>query len=460
MKRSMDSLGRDSRVWAREEVEMSRLFVIGAAVAIAGSSVASAKEPVSLWFWGAPPNLQEALQTALIDPFNASQDQYELAIEYRNSVDNDVRVSVLAGEGPDLVYTSGPSYIGPFAEAGKLEPLDAYAEQYGWADRLLEPVLNTCFQQGHYYCVPPSLITDGMFYNQALLEENGWAVPTTGEELEAVMQAAQELGLYASVTGNKGWQPVNENYASIFINQIVGPQAFYDILAADGDWTSEAMQHAINESKRYFQSGYLGGEDYFSLNFDQSIALVSQQQAPFFFAPSIGFQWATNYFTGDTAEDFAFAAFPQLNPELPAPIYDIGVAFSLSINTNSPVKDGAAMVLDMILSPDFALRMANVWPGYWGIPLKDFPEDPNATGLTKNFLAAMSDIIAAIDTGNFGYKIGTFFPPATHQIMFEDIEAVWLDEMTAEEMLAKAGETYAKEKADGLTQDYPAPAGR
>ena len=73
------------------------------------------------------------------------------------------------------------------------------------------------------------------------------------------------------------------------------------------------MRNAINESKRWFKAGYLGGNDYFSLNFDQSIALVSQKRSPFFFAPSIGFQWATNYFKGGQAGDFVFAPMPQLD---------------------------------------------------------------------------------------------------------------------------------------------------
>jgi raffinose/stachyose/melibiose transport system substrate-binding protein len=437
---------------------MLRTVISAAAVIAAMTSAAFAKEPITLWFWGAPPNLQDAFQQALVDPFNASQDKYELSIDYNNDVDNNVRVAVLAGQGPDLVYTSGPSYIAPLAKAGALEPLDAYAKKYGWYDKLLKPVLDTCDQLGHLYCMPPGLVSDGMFYNAALLKEKGWAVPKTAAELETEMKAAQADGLYASVTGNKGWQPVNEDYASTFINYMVGPKEFYNILANGGDWDSPAMKAAINESARWFKAGYLGGKDYFSLNFDQSIALLSQKKSPFFFAPSIGFQWATNYFTGAQADDFQFAPFPQLNPDVPYPMYDLGVGFTLSINAHSKVKDGAAEVLNIIFSPDFAKKMAEVWPGYWGIPLKQFPSDPNATGLSKSFITTMTDMTSAIDKGTFGYKISTFFPPATGELMFKDIESVWLGKETADQMLKKAASTYAEEKAKGLTQPYPKPA--
>lgn len=436
---------------------MMRVLLSGVAAGVLMISGATAREPVTLWFWGAPPNLQDAFQTVLVEPFNASQDEYELQIEFLQDVDNDVRTAVLAGEGPDLVYTSGPSYIAPLAKAGVIEPLDAYAEQYGWSDRLLTPVLETCNQLGHLYCMPPALISDGMFYNKALLAEKGWEVPTTMAEVETIMDAAKADGLYASVTGNKGWQPVNENYASIFINNIVGPAKFYDILSTGEGWDSPEMVKAIEESARWFKEGYLGGSDYFSLNFDESISLVSQKRSPFFFAPSIGFQWATNYFADGTAGDFAFAPVPQLDESLPYPIYDIGVAFTLSINSKSDVKDGAAAVLDMIFTPEFASNMADVWPGYWGIPLREFPTNPDATGLTASFLEAMGDMTEAVGEGTFGFKIGTFFPPATSQVMFEDIESVWLDRMTAEDMLAKAAAAYTEEKAAGLVQDLPQP---
>ena len=60
-----------------------------------------------------------------------------------------------------------------------------------------------------------------MFYNKSMLEENGWSVPKNLKQVESIMKAAQAKGFYASVTGNKGWKPVNENYSSIFINNMV-----------------------------------------------------------------------------------------------------------------------------------------------------------------------------------------------------------------------------------------------
>src|SRR5215208_4048631 len=59
------------------------------------------RQPVTMWFWGAPPEHQETMKAVLIDPYNASQDKYELSVEFRNTVDKDISVALAANEGPD-----------------------------------------------------------------------------------------------------------------------------------------------------------------------------------------------------------------------------------------------------------------------------------------------------------------------------------------------------------------------
>lgn len=429
--------------------------VLLATVMMAAPAVA--REKISMWFWGASPAYQQALQDNLVIPFNRSQNQYELQIEYRVSVDNDVRVAAIAGQGPDLVFTSGPSNVMPLAKAGKLEPLDAYDRKYGWTERLLPGLLNTCREAGHLYCLPPSLGALGMFYNKAVLAQNGWSVPRTGKEVEAIMRAAQVKGMYASVTGNAGWQPVNEDYVSIFLNEVAGPDYLYSLLTGHGDWASPQMVRAMIELKRWYQSGFLGGQDYFALGFDSSLELLQKRRAPFMFGPSYIYQWAGTYFRGADADNLGFAPFPQLNPALPYPLYSIGSPLTYSINANSKVKDGAAMVLNAMLSPDYTVAMAKVWPGYWATPLKHFPRDPSARGIAKSYYEAMTAITDEVDKGRFGYDIYGFFPTSSVDILIQDVEAVWVDRESSPEMLRKVGRAFSEKYKRGMVQQVTAP---
>lgn len=419
------------------------------------SGAALAREPVTMWFWGASPAYQEVLKKSLKEPFEAMQSDYSLEIEFRNTVDNDVRVSVMANQGPDLVYTSGPSWVTPMAKAGKLEPLDAYAEKYGWNDRLVAPALASCTTGEHLYCLPPSILADGMFYNKKLLEEHGWPVPKTGEELEKVMLEAQKLGLYASATGNKGWQPVNENYSSIFLNQYVGPANLYKILTGEMSMDAPEVLDAMKNLDRWYKAGFLGGSDYFSLDFDTSLKLLSEGKTPFFFAPDFAYQWAINHFTGDKADDLGWTAFPQMSAGVEYPVYSIGSAFTYSINGASQHKDAAAQVLDIMMSPEFVVSMAKVWPGYWAVPLKDFPSDPDATGVVKAFYDSAKEVSDAVASGNFGYKVQAFFPPATTDVYIKDVESMWLSKTTPEQVVAAAKKEFDKELGRGLVQDIP-----
>lgn len=422
---------------------------------LAGTS-AMARQRVTMWFWGATPRYRATLERNLVAPFNASQNRYTLRIEYRASVDSDVRIALLAGGGPDLIYSSGPGDLVPLSRAGKLAPLEAYDRQYGWSRRLLGPLVSPCRQFGHLICVPMSMQADGMFYSQAVLHRFGWAVPTDVATLENRMRQAMDAGLYASATGNMGWQPINIDYASLFLNEWAGPGCIRGILTHAKRWTDPGFRVAIEQLDRWFSQGFLGGQDYFSLNFDKALLLLSQGRTPFVFAPTILFQWAGSYFPGPAAEDLRFAPFPRPTPTSAYPIYDVGLSFTYGINARSPVKDAAAQVLDRMISPAFIRQMARVWPGYWGPPLVDFPSDPEAVGLTRSYLEAMTAISLAVRSGHYGYGIDSFFPPATRQVFIRDLEALWVGEESPKQLLSKAEETFAGETRVGTGIQPPA----
>lgn len=438
---------------------MLSVLILSFVVLFAAFPVHAEKQQISLWFWGAEPYSQEALNTILADTYNASQDEYELIIEYRNTVDNDINVALAAGEGPDIVYGSGPAFVMPLADAGALAPLDTYSEKYGWKDRILSPLYDSGTVNGVLYSLGNSVSTMGIFYNKKVLAENGWEVPTTIDELITVMDEAIDKGMYASVTGNKGWKPVNENYSSLFLTHFAGPRAVYNSLTGKEKWNNPRIASAIEKSAEWFNKGYLGGEDYINLNFSESIQLLADGKSPFFFGPSIGFQWAASFFVDDKAEDLGFAPFPAGEKDVPYPLYTLGVACTLSINANSEHKDAAAAILDMMMTPEFMQKMTEAWPGYWGVPLKDLSavDTSNMGPLSKSFTEAVRSVSDAINNGNFGYYTNVFFPAAT-QTQFIDIETVWYGEATVSEFLDRVDKEFQVEFEKGLVPPIPVPA--
>lgn len=419
------------------------------------------REEINLWFWGAEPYAQEAMKSLLVDKYNASQDKYQLVVEFRPTVDTDMNTALAANQGPDIVYGSGPSFVMPLVEAEKLEPMDAYAEQYGWKDRILQPYYESGTVNGKLYSLVNGVSTMGVFYNKKVLSDNGWEVPTTIEEMEKIMDAAMEKGLYASVTGNKGWQPVNENYASLFLTHVAGPQTMYKVLTGEESWDNENVKAAVQKSKEWWDKGYLAGEDYPNLNFSESLQLLADEKAPFFIGPSIAFQWAASFFTDDKEENIAFIPFPATE-QVPETTYTLGAACTLSINANvsQEHKDEAAKVIDMMMAPEFTQEMTAAWPGYWGTPLKDLSViDTSKMGyLSASFVDVVKNISDAVNKGNFGYYDNVFFPAATQQRIV-NIEEVWYDTTTVDDYVKSLESEFKTEFDKGLVPPIPKPAG-
>ncbi|CAM3291880.1 ABC transporter substrate-binding protein [Occultella aeris] len=443
------------------------LRVTAAAAAIAllaacgagGEGSSDGREELELWFWGATPAQRAALEENLVDAYNASQDEYTLTVTFNERVDSNIQTALAANEGPDIVYGSGPSFVSPFAQSGKLLNLDDYSEQYGWQDRLLAPIYESGTVDGSLYAVANSINTVGIFYNQAVLDDLGVGVPTTIEELETALAAAQDAGLYPSVTGNKGWQPVNENYSSMFLTAVAGPDAMHDVLTGAASWTDQPYVDAVQMSADWYENGYLGGGQYTNLNFLESMQLLSDGQSPFFFGPTLAFQFAAEFFNTENGnvDDLGFIPFPTVGAELESPLYTLATTASFSINAQTEHPDAAAEVIDHMLTEDFMSTMTAQWPGYWGVPLAGVELDPaQFDGLSAAYVTALVDILAATEEGRFGYFTGTFFPPQTQQALV-DIDTVWTGQADAETFLTGIETTFAAELADGAVPPIPAP---
>ncbi len=433
------------------------IFVVAISSLVSAAQAQGSRKPVTMWFWGAPPEDQQAMNDILVKPYNDSQDQYELTVEFRNTVDQDIAVALAANSGPDIVYGSGPSFVAPYAAAGKLESMDKYSQKYGWKDRILTPIYLSGTVNGQLYALPNSLNTLGIFYNKAVLKDNGWDLPKTIKDLESIMDQAMAKGMYASVTGNKGWKPVNENYVSLFLTHMAGPQNVYAALTGKQPWSSPAIAAAIDKSAEWYKKGYLAGQDYVNLNFNDAVQLLADKKSPFFIGPTLVFQFANQFFKGANVDDLGFMPFPSVDPSLPYPLYTLGTTASLSINGNSQVKDAAAAIIDKMMTQQFLIDMTKVWPGYWGVPVNKLDIDPTQfQGLSKAYILAIQDMIKAVNDGHFGYFTATFFPPATQQ-EFINIDTVWLGTTSTKDFLAHIDTVFADELAKKMVPPIPQP---
>lgn len=410
---------------------------------------------LSMWFWGSTSEQQEAMSKHLIDKFNETHPGFHMTVEYRSSVNKDMAVALSADEGPDIIYESSPSLALTYIQAGKYANLDEYAEKYGWSDRILGCMYDSGMYNGSLYSLSMGLNVIGMVYNKEVLEENNWEVPATVEELTKIMDEAMEKGMYASVTGSKGWQPTNEDYTSLFLNSFGGAEKVYEALTDATPWTDEALVNAIQTSADWYQKGYLG-TDYLSLDWADSAMLLAEGRAPFYFGPMKFIQNLLDYADKDM---FGFTAFPAIDENTPA-IYTVGSTGLLAINEQTEYKDECAEFLDMMMTNDFVANMANDWPGYWAVPLTTLSEIDMAqfSGLPLMFMQGISEACAAIDEGNFGYYNSSFMPAEAFDLMYK-VDSVWLGEKDADTFMQEIDDAFQKDYDAGSCPICPAPAG-
>ena len=414
----------------------------------------AAGKPVTWWYESAAPAQQEAIAKVLVAGFNAAHPDHSLAIDYRGSeLDKQMRVALLSGNGPDVVYTAGPSYVAPMARAGQLLPLDDYAEKLGWNKRILPVFLEMGKYDGKLYAVPKTYETLGLFYNKAVLEKNGWKAPTTIAEMEALADEALKAKLVPFASGNAGWRGNNEHYVTIVFNSIAGPENVYKALKGEIPWTAEPFVAAINKLNDWWQKGYFG-PDYFSLETEQFFAQMAAGKSPMLPSGTWHFQYIQSYFK-DKADQCGFVGFPSAEG-IGAPVYALGVGSTLSIAAAAQNPDGAAAAIDYVFSPEFYGAMNSVWQGEWNTPLEDLSMVRISDAVPALYADTMKTLADAVGDNKYGYTSWTFLPPATDTQLINGIEEVWLGRATVADYLAQLDTTFQQEKAEGKVPAVPA----
>lgn len=422
-----------------------------------GGENTDGRKTITMWFWGTSDYQRDAMDTYLVEAFNNSQDEYTLSVEYRSSVDSDIAVALSGGSGPDIVYGSGPAFVAGYAAEGLFVNLDSYAEQYGWKDRIVGAYYDLCSIDGSLYSLPGGMSSIGIFYNSSVLEENGWSVPTTYEELISIMDEAIEMGMYGGLIGAKDWRYTNEWPVSMLLTSVAGPEAVYKCLTGEQKWNSPEITAAVEEMVTWYNNGYMGGEDYWNLDANEIFQLLLEGETPFVFAPLNGFQWAKNVATSEEQLDnLGYTLLPSKDGSDPA--VSLGAVCSFSINAKSENPDGAAAVLDFMFTSDFVSKMSAEWPGYWGLPVTDFStvDASSFDKMSQQYIEACTATVDALNAGNFGFGASTCFPASTYETCI-DIDTVWFGEQSVSEYLDSLDAAYADDVAANAIATIPQP---
>lgn len=428
-------------------------------LALLGLPNVSAQDEVVISWWTEVNTTPTNLQELFVDPWNEAHPGYRLEITEREDLERVQRTAITAGEAPDIIQTAGAAFIAEFVNAELVMPLDEYAAQWGWEEKLLPWAYQSGFIGGSLYSIPLTYESMVLMYNRTLFEEKGWTPPTNLAEFEALAEAAVAEGIEPIIYGNVGWQPTNEHLVGIYLNNVAGPQNVYKALIGEKPWTDPEFVEAIELLKTHIaDKGWFSGslENYFATAYEDYWPELAQGNAAMIMIGTWGF-WSVDAFA-EAGTEWDWAPLPIFHERAGEYNYELATGSTLSINAASEHPDIAADVINFLLDdPDRVLAMSSTRGfGEWMVPVRvtaeDFPE-----GTDERFTRFFSDFATVTGEGRIGYTTWTFWPAVPNVQLWEEIELVWYDEMSVEDYLASHQAAWDQARVAGAVLNVPAP---
>lgn len=428
----------------------------GALLTTPWSRSALARQDAAQITWWTEPDDLEFKQALVIDPFQQEYPDIQIVMEAISGEDRDrvISTALQAGAGPDIVPSSGPAHAGTLSQAGLLLPLDDYASQFGWGEKLLPWALETGRLGGKLYLLPNEFECTIMYYGQKQFDENGWSLPTNRQEFEDLATEAVAKGLVPVAAGTGDCGLCTNWLVTIFFNHYAGPDAVYQALTGEIQFSDPIFVEAIELLNQYMQAGWIGGsvEKYFSTSFDSVHTQLAEGSALMAMEGTWFLTALNNFFGPDAGNDnvWGWAQNPAFREGIPYPLFPIGIGSTLSIAAASEHPDAAAQFLDWYYSDParVAQRIAEGGSRFTlaiGYDEADFPEtiDPRV----KDLIMTLS---AATATGDFGYVAWTFWPPKTHVFLHDEIQKVFTNELSPADYCQGMADLFSEELAAGV----------
>ena len=263
-----------------------------------------------------------------------------------------LKLAMSSNESPDIVQYS-PAPMRAIVPAGLVEPLDAYAEAYGWADKVPESLLGivtsnkdaTLYGAGNLYALPGAVQMLGVFYNKSLVKAAGVKKePATLAEFEDDLAAVKKNGITPMAV--PGLATGSFQLWGALSNVMGDPAAYSDWVYGKKGATLLAdpgFEEAAATVKEWADAGYMADGVNAVADPDAITELTSGQRAYFLTG-----NWNAKQLSDSMGDDLGFFLLPGVKAGSPA--IASGSGFPYSISAKSENKDVAAAFLDYVAS--------------------------------------------------------------------------------------------------------------
>lgn len=258
--------------------------LLGGALAASMSFAACAEgDKVEITFWHAMGGVNGETTQALVDDFNASQDEIEVHAEYQGTYDDAItklKAAMQSGQGlPDVcqMYDVGTKFM---ADSGAVVPVEDMFESTGYDPSTVMEVITSYYTtDGKQWAMPFNVSTPMLYYNKEVFEAAGLDPNTPPTTFDEVLEYAQKIV-------ESGAAPVGYSqyiYGWFFEQQLAGIGAYYGnndngrteaITAVDFDQNGGGLK-VFEMWKKLYDSGYF--QNYGTVGADTQTAFFAGQ---------------------------------------------------------------------------------------------------------------------------------------------------------------------------------------
>ena len=340
-----------------------------------------------------------------------------------------VPTAMAGGTGPDLAYYDISEARSVF-RAGLFQPLDSFADAYGWRERFFPAGLQWSIIDGLIAALGLEYEFVGVFVNDTLFEQEGLEVPTTLDETLAFCEAAAELGYVPFAHGqNPGWQA----YFSFTmpLHNMVGVEFMENLLFNnEGSWTDDDIVRAVEIVTRDMRDAGCFLDDVNGLDWQGQQELFFSGEAMLFPTGT----WVVGEILESTEGTFevSMVPFPAIE-EGGDRIYTTGMGSAYFMSAATEHAEEAAMLLDFL----FSQEAGEVWIDVAGF-IPPVPVDTSNLEL-QPLKAFVLETLELAGTGQgdtqLGYNVDLVAPAEFNTMMREGFQAVMAGDKAALEQL-------------------------
>ena len=278
-----------------------------------GEESSSDEKTLTLWSIATESDNMHSSYLKAIEEWEEKHEGYKIkfeTFEYQ-SYKTKIKSAVAANELPDIFFTFGGGFSQPFAESGKVLPLDDYYENY--KDLLPEAALKNQTYDGTIYGSTFTTPVSMMFYNKNIFEENNIKVPATYDELLTAVTTLKDAGITPIATSVKDTWVLGMLHDGLTLKSAGATKLQNALLKQEGqsyndsDMLQSAKAIVELKEKGAFEEGATG------LSNDEAVQPFLDGQAGMFFTGSwLGGDINTKSYD---KEAFGVAPIPVLNSE-------------------------------------------------------------------------------------------------------------------------------------------------